>query len=72
MTNIFRKRVLIIAVLFSIIVLVHVMLKYLNLHIIEGNENMNRKIKPEWEFDFLQKTMYNRLVAEFDKIDQAI
>ena len=72
MTNIFRKRVLIIAVLFSIIVLVHVMLKYLNLHIIEGNENMNRKIKPEWEFDSLQKTMYNRLVAEFDKIDQAI
>lgn len=72
MTNIFRKKVFIIAVFFCIVVLAHVVLKYFNVSIIEGNENMNRKIKPEWEFDSLQKTMFNRLVSEFDKIDKVI
>lgn len=43
-------------------------------NIIEGNENMNpdNGIKLEWEMDVLQKTMYNRLVSQFDKIDQNI
>ena len=72
MTVLSQQKIKTIIVIFLMVTLVYGLLKYFHLHIIEGNENMNRKIKPEWEFDSLQKTMYNRLVSEFDKIDKLI
>ena len=39
--------------------------------IIEGNQNMS-EIKPEWEFDTLQTTMFKRLKSQFEKVDKLI
>lgn len=72
MTVLSYKQIKSILVIFLIVSIVFGLLKYFYSHIIEGNENMNHKIKAEWEFDTLQKTMYNRIVSEFDKIDKSI
>jgi len=72
MTGLSHKQIKTILIIFIVVTLVYGILNYFHLNIMEGNENMESKIKPEWDFDSLQKTMYNRLVSEFEKIDKAI
>jgi len=50
---------------------VGLLLKYSTNNIIEGNTNMN-EIKPEWEFDTLQTTLFGRLKSQFENIDKLI
>lgn len=71
MDNFHSPKLNLIVLLLLTSLFVGLLLKYSSVRIIEGNANMN-EIKPEWEFDTLQTTMFNRLKSQFEKFDKLI